>query len=118
MSGGLLALSEFPGEWAKLRADNALVSGLVGEIIRFQTPAIHMQRSATCDVDLCGEKIKKGDKVVVWYISGNRDESIFEEPDIFKIDRPNPNRHLSFGAGIHRCVGDRLAVMQLRIFWE
>lgn len=118
MSGGLLALSEFPDEWAKLRADHTLVSSLVGETIRFQTPAIHMQRTATCDVDLRGEKIKKGDKVVVWYISGNRDESIFEEPDIFKIDRPNPNRHLAFGAGIHRCVGDRLAVMQLRIFWE
>ena len=118
MSGGLLALSEKPDQWAKLRANPALVPSLVAETIRYQTPVIHMRRTATRDVDFGGQMIKKGDKVVMWYISGNRDESVIDRPDDFIVDRAKPRQHLSYGAGIHRCVGDRLADLQLRILWE
>jgi cytochrome P450 len=118
MSGGLLALSENPGELAKLKANPALVPSLVAETIRYQTPVIHMRRTATRDAELAGQRIRQGDKVVMWYVSGNRDESAIENPDAFVIDRAKPRQHLSYGAGIHRCVGDRLADLQLRILWE
>ena len=118
MSGGLLALSENPGELAKLKANPALVPSLVAETIRYQTPVIHMRRTATRDAELGGQRIRQGDKVVMWYVSGNRDESVIESPDAFIVDRAKPRQHLSYGAGIHRCVGDRLADLQLRILWE
>ena len=118
MSGGLLALSENPKQLAKLRANPALVPSLVAETIRYQTPVIHMRRTATRDSEFAGHQIRKGDKVVMWYVSGNRDESAIENPDAFIIDRAKPRQHLSYGAGIHRCVGDRLADLQLRILWE
>jgi cytochrome P450 len=118
MSGGLLALSQNPGELAKLKGNPALVPSLVAEIIRYQTPVIHMRRTATRDIELAGQHIRPGDKVVMWYVSGNRDESVIESPDAFVIDRTKPRQHLSYGAGIHRCVGDRLADLQLRILWE
>ena len=118
MSGGLLALSENPEQWAKLRANPALVPSLVAETIRYQTPVIHMRRTATRDVELGGKAIRRGDKVVMWYVSGNRDESAIDNPDAFIVDRAKPRQHLSYGAGIHRCVGDRLADLQLRILWE
>ena len=118
MSGGLLALSENPGELAKLKANPALVPSLVAETIRYQTPVIHMRRTATRDVELAGQRIRQGDKVVMWYISGNRDETAIDNPDAFIVDRAKPRQHLSYGAGIHRCVGDRLADLQLRILWE
>ena len=118
MSGGLLALSENPGELAKLRANRSLVSSLVAETIRYQTPVIHMRRTATRNSELGGQHIRQGDKVVMWYVSGNRDESVIDKPDAFIIDRAKPRQHLSYGAGIHRCVGDRLADLQLRILWE
>lgn len=118
MSGGLLALSENPGELAKLRANRSLVSSLVAETIRYQTPVIHMRRTATRNAELGGQHIRQGDKVVMWYVSGNRDESVIDKPDVFIIDRAKPRQHLSYGAGIHRCVGDRLADLQLRILWE
>jgi cytochrome P450 len=118
MSGGLLALSQNPGELAKLKANPALVPSLVAETIRYQTPVIHMRRTATRDIELAGQHIRRGDKVVMWYVSGNRDESVIESPDAFVIDRTKPRQHLSYGAGIHRCVGDRLADLQLRILWE
>ncbi len=118
MSGGLLALSNNPEQWAKLRRNPGLVPSLVAESIRYQTPVIHMRRTATRDIDFAGQAIKKGDKVVMWYISGNRDESVIDRPDAFIIDRAKPRQHLSYGAGIHRCVGDRLADLQLRILWE
>ena len=118
MSGGLLALSENPEQWSKLRANPGLVPSLVAEIIRYQTPVIHMRRTATRDVEFGGQRIKQGDKVVMWYISGNRDERAIDNPDAFIIDRAKPRQHLSYGAGIHRCVGDRLADLQLRILWE
>ena len=118
MTGGLLALHENPGEWAKLRANPNLVPSLVHETIRFQTPVIHMRRTATRDTKLGGLAIRKGDKVVMWYVSGNRDESAIPEPDRFVVDRDRPRAHLSYGAGIHRCVGERLADLQLRVLWE
>jgi cytochrome P450 len=113
-----MALNEHPGEYRKLRDNPALVASLVPEIIRYVTPVIHMRRTATEDAELGGKQIRKGDKVVMWYVSGNRDPDAIEEPDKFIIDRPRPRQHLSFGFGIHRCVGNRLAELQLRILWE
>ncbi len=118
MSGGLLALHDNPDQWRKLRANPTLVPSLVAETIRYQTPVIHMRRTASTDAVLGGKTIRKGDKVVMWYVSGNRDDSVIEQPDAFIIDRAKPRQHLSYGAGIHRCVGDRLADLQLRILWE
>jgi cytochrome P450 len=118
MSGGLWGLSQFPDELAKLRQNPELVPGVVPEIIRWQTPVIHMRRTALEDVEFGGKLIKKGDKVVVWYISGNRDDTAIERPNEFVVDRRRPREHLSFGFGIHRCLGNRLAELQLRILWE
>jgi cytochrome P450 len=118
MSGGLHALSEHPGEYQKLRDDPSLIPGMVSEIIRYVTPVIHMRRTAKEDAELGGKQIKKGDKVVIWYVSGNRDPEAIENPDTFIIDRARPRQHLSFGFGIHRCVGNRLAELQLKILWE
>jgi len=91
---------------------------MVPEIIRWQTPLTFMRRTATCDTVLRDKQIKKGDKVVMWYVSGNRDEEVIDRPYEFIIDRENPRHHLSFGFGIHRCMGNRLAEMQLRVTWE
>ena len=118
MSGGLLAMHDNPGEWAKLRANPALVDSLVPEIIRWQTPLAHMRRTAVADTELAGKRITKGDKVVMWYLSGNRDASAIDDPQRFFIDRARPRQHLSFGFGIHRCVGNRLAELQLKILWQ
>jgi cytochrome P450 len=118
MTGGLLALSRNPAEWATLRANPKLIDSMVPEIIRWQTPLAHMRRTALADTELGGKKIAKGDKVVMWYLSGNRDETAIENPESFIIDRARPRQHISFGFGIHRCVGNRLAEMQLRILWE
>ena len=101
-----------------MRGRPELIPNLVSEIIRYQTPVLHMRRTARNDVELAGRNIAKGDKVVMWYISGNRDEEKIERADQFIIDRAKPRQHLAFGAGIHRCVGDRLAEQQLRILWE
>jgi len=118
VTGGVLALNQNPAEYDKLRADHSLIPGMVSEIIRWQTPLAHMRRTAKEDVEFQGRQIKKGDKVVMWYLSGNRDESAIENADRFIIDRANPRHHISFGFGIHRCMGNRLAEMQLRILWE
>ena len=118
MSGGLHAMMTNPREWQKLRDNPALIASLVPEIIRWQTPLSHMRRTATCDTVLAGKQIRKGDKVVMWYLSGNRDEEAIERPDEFIIDRARPRQHISFGFGIHRCVGNRLAELQLKILWE
>jgi cytochrome P450 len=118
MTGGLMALNEHPGEYQKLRDDPSLIPGMVSEIIRYVTPVIHMRRTAKEDAELGGKQIRKGDKVVMWYVSGNRDPEAIDSPDNFIIDRPRPRQHLSFGFGIHRCVGNRLAELQLRILWE
>jgi cytochrome P450 len=118
MTGGLLALNDYPEEMAKLRANPALIEGMVSEIIRWQTPLAYMRRTAVADTELGGKQIKKGDKLAMWYLSGNRDASAIREPDRFIVDRERPRQHLSFGFGIHRCVGNRLAELQLKILWE
>jgi cytochrome P450 len=118
ITGGVLALNENPGEYQKLRDNPALIESMVPEIIRWQTPLAHMRRTALQDYELGGKTIKKGDKVAMWYVSGNRDEEAIDRPNDFIIDRARPRQHLSFGFGIHRCVGNRLAEMQLRIVWE
>jgi cytochrome P450 len=118
ITGGVLALNQNPGEYDKLRADHSLVPSMVSEIIRWQTPLMHMRRTAKEDTELGGKQIRKGDKVVMWYLSGNRDEDAIRDADSFIIDRKNPRHHLSFGFGIHRCMGNRLGEMQLRILWE
>jgi cytochrome P450 len=115
ISGGVLALNENPGEYRKLRDDPGLIPNMVSEIIRWQTPLAHMRRTATRDAELAGKAIAKGDKVVLWYVSANRDDAVFEQPDEFRIDRPNARQHLSFGIGEHFCMGSRLAEMQLRV---
>jgi cytochrome P450 len=118
ISGGVLALNQNPAEYAKLRANPALIPSMVSEIIRWQTPLAHMRRTATRDIEFQGKQIRKGDKVVMWYLSGNHDETAIENADQFIIDRDNPRYHIAFGFGIHRCMGNRLAEMQLRITWE
>ena len=118
MTGGVLALNQFPGEFIKLKENPDLIPNMVSEIIRWQTPLAYMRRIAKQDVELNGETIRKGDKVVMWYASGNRDERKIENPDVFQIDRKGARNHLSFGFGVHRCMGNRLAELQLRILWE
>jgi len=118
ISGGLLALNRFPAEYDKLRANPALVESLVPEIIRWQTPLAHMRRTAVRDAQLGGKTIRKGDKVVMWYLSGNRDSEAIEDADRFIIDRARPRQHMAFGFGIHRCVGNRLAELQLKVLWQ
>ncbi len=118
ISGGVLALNQFPDEYAKLLANRELVTNMVPEIIRWQSPVAHMCRTAMEDVDMRGQTIRKGDKVAMWYISGNRDEDGIPRASEFLIDRPNVRQHLSFGYGIHRCLGNRLGEMQLTVIWE
>ncbi|MGK2872093.1 MAG: cytochrome P450 [Alphaproteobacteria bacterium] len=118
ISGGVLALNENPAEYVKLMNDPSLIPGMVSEIIRWQTPIASMMRTAVCDADVGGKTIREGEKVVMWYLSGNRDSEVIERADEFLIDRKNPRQHLSFGFGIHRCVGNRIAELQLRIIWE
>ena len=118
ISGGVIQLNRAPEQWEKLKANPALVPNMVSEIIRYQTPLAHMRRTALDDIEFQGKQIKKGDRVVMWYISGNRDEEVIDEADKFKVDRDNARRHVSFGFGIHRCMGNRVAEMQLRILWE
>jgi len=118
ISGGVLALNQNPDEYRKLNDDPSLITSMVPEIIRWQTPLTHMRRTALQEWEIGGKQIKKGDKVVMWYLSGNRDDTVIDQADRFIIDRKNPRHHLSFGYGIHRCMGNRLAELQLRIIWE
>ncbi|MGB0267473.1 MAG: cytochrome P450 [Pseudomonadales bacterium] len=118
ISGGVIALNEFPEEYEKLRNDPSLIPNMVSEMIRWQTPVIHMRRTVTQDTVLGGQQIKEGEKVIMWYLSGNRDENQFPDADKLIIDRPNARSHVSFGYGIHRCMGNRLGEMQLRVVWE
>mgnify|MGYP003730178917 FL=1 len=118
ISAGVVELNRNPKEYEKLKDDSSLIPNMVSEIIRYQTPLGHMRRTALEDVEFKGHKIRKGDKVVMWYVSGNRDEEVIESPDAFIIDRNKARHHLSFGFGIHRCMGNRVGEMQLRILWE
>ena len=118
ITGGVLALNQNPAEYDKLRRNPALIPNMVSEIIRWQTPVSSMSRRVREDTQLRGKHIRKGDKVVMWYVSGNRDDEVIADPMSFKVDRENARHHLSFGFGIHRCMGNRLAEMQLRVSWE
>ncbi|MEQ8486524.1 MAG: cytochrome P450 [Pseudomonadales bacterium] len=118
LSGSVYALNRYPDQYDRLIVNPKLIPSMVSETIRWQTPLAHMRRTATRDVEIGGKRIREGDKVVMWYVSGNRDEAVFENADDYVIDRANARQHLSFGFGIHRCVGNRLAEMQLRVAWE
>jgi cytochrome P450 len=118
ISGGVLALNQNPDQFDKLKADPALIPNMISEIIRWQSPVAHMCRTAMRDVEVGGTAISEGDKVCMWYLSGNRDEDAFADPNRFLIERTDARKHLSFGYGIHRCLGNRLGEMQLRIIWE
>jgi cytochrome P450 len=118
ITGSVLALNQNPEQYQKLREDHSLIPSMVSETIRWQTPLAHMRRTAKDDIDFQGKKIRKGDKVVMWYVSGNRDEEVIDRPNDYIVDRKNPRHHVSFGFGIHRCVGNRLAELQLQIIWE
>ena len=118
MSGSVLALHQNPEQFSKLKENPKLIPSMVSETIRWQTPLAHMRRTAKVDTELAGQSIRAGDKVVMWYVSGNRDETVFDSPDDYIIERENIRKHLSFGFGIHRCMGNRLAEMQLHILWE
>jgi cytochrome P450 len=118
ITGGLIAFTQNPDQLAKLRANPALLDSTIPEIIRWQTPVAHMRRTAKTDFEIGGKTIKAGDKVIMWYVSGNRDETAIEDPEAFIVGRERPRHHVSFGFGIHRCVGMRLAEMQLKIVWE
>ncbi|MEX0942367.1 MAG: cytochrome P450 [Pseudomonadales bacterium] len=118
ITGGVLALNKNPDQYEKLLQNPGLIPKMVPEIIRWQSPVAHMARTALEDTEVGGKKIRKGDRVAMWYISGNRDESEIENADQFIIDRNNPRQHVAFGFGVHRCVGNRLAEMQLNVMWE
>lgn len=119
MSGSVYGLNTFPEQYDKLIAEPELVPNMVSEIIRWQTPLSYMRRTANHDTELGGKQIRKDDQVLMWYVSGNRDEEVFgETADVIDIERPNADRHLAFGYGIHFCMGSRLAELQLRVLWE
>jgi cytochrome P450 len=118
MTGSVYAMNQFPDQLAKLHAKPELLPSMVSETIRWQTPLAHMRRTALSDIEFQGKSIKKGDKVVMWYVSGNRDETVIDNPNAYIIDRDRARQHLSFGFGIHRCVGNRVAELQLTILWQ
>jgi cytochrome P450 len=118
ISGSVYALNKNPDEYAKLRANPELVLSMISETIRWQTPLAHMARVATRDIEIGGKRIKAGERVAMWYVSGNRDEEVIDNPNAYIIDRERPRQHMSFGFGVHRCVGNRVAEMQLTIIWE
>src|SRR5258707_10507067 len=117
LSGSIYALSQHPEQYAKLKKNHSLIGSFVPEVIRWQTPLAHMRRTALQDTEIRGKQIRKGDKVVMWDVSGNRDEEAIDRPYEFIIDPARPRQHLSFGFGIHPCVGIRLAELQLKIVW-
>lgn len=117
ISGSVVAFDRFPAELDKLRLPGA-VAGLSPEVLRWQTPLAHMRRTAMRDVSLGGQRISKGDKVILWYLSANRDDAVFPDPNDFILGRPNARRQLAFGLGVHRCIGARLADLQIRTLWE
>lgn len=118
MTGGIWYFNRFPEQFRKLRNDHDLIPSAVSEIIRMQSPIAYMRRTALVDTSIAGRQIRAGDKVLMWYVSGNQDEDIFDEPELFDIERARVRKHMAFGFGIHRCLGIRLAEMQLRILWE
>ncbi len=118
MSGSIYGMNKFSDQYDKLIADPSLIPGMVPEIIRWQTPLSYMRRTANFDTEIGGKQILKNDQILMWYASANRDEDMFENANVIDIERPNADRHLSFGYGVHYCMGSRLAELQLRILWE
>ena len=118
ITGSVLALNQNLGQYEALKADRSMIPNMVSETLRWQTPLAHMRRLAKKDTEIGGKTIRAGEKVVMWYVSGNRDEDVIERPNDFWIGRPRVRQHLSFGFGIHRCVGNRLGELQLKIIWE
>jgi cytochrome P450 len=118
LSGGVVAFERFPDEWHKLRANPALLENAVAEIVRWQTPITHMRRTVTADTEFRGKQLRKGDRIVLWYCSANRDEAVFEDAEAFRIDRSNARRHAAYGFGIHHCLGRHVAGLELRLLWE
>jgi cytochrome P450 len=118
ISGSIYALNQNPSQYAKLKENHGLIPSMVSETIRWQTPLAHMRRTASQDFEFGGKTIREGDNVVMWYVSGNRDTDVIDNPNAYIIDRARPRTHVSFGFGIHRCVGNRLAELQLQIIWE
>jgi len=118
IAGGLLAVHQNPDQWQKQRDNPSLATSAVSEIVRWHTPLSHMRRITVADVEVNGQRIPAGSRVIIWYLSGNRDEQAIENPHSFIIGRPRTRQHLSFGFGVHGCVDNRLAEMQLRLSWE
>jgi len=115
LAQGILAFCEHPEQWERLRGDPGLLSTATEEVLRWTCPTHFMRRTAAADTELGGAAIRAGDKVVLWYVSGNRDESEFSDPDVFDVGR-GPNRHLSFGrGGPHLCLGAALARLEVRV---
>ncbi len=118
MSASVYGLNSFPDQYDKLIADPSLIANMVPEIIRWQTPLPYMRRTATRDVEFQGKQMLEGDQVLMWYLSANHDESVFENATAIDLERHNADRQLAFGYGIHFCMGSRLAELQLRVLWE
>jgi len=118
MSASVLLMEQNPEELLKLKTQPKLIPNMVSEVIRYQTPLAYMRRTALEDIELGGKQIKKGDKVIMWYVSGNRDEEVIDNPNEFLVDRKGARHHLSFGFGIHRCMGNRIGELQVRVLWE
>ncbi|HEY5290267.1 MAG TPA: cytochrome P450 [Caulobacteraceae bacterium] len=118
ISGSIFALNQNPDQYQKLRDNHGLIPAMVSETIRWQTPLAYMRRTLKQDFTIRDKDLKAGEKLLMWYISGNRDDEVIHEPNRYNIERERPRQHLSFGFGIHRCVGNRLAELQLKIIWE
>ncbi|MDP6341552.1 MAG: cytochrome P450 [Acidimicrobiales bacterium] len=118
MTGSVYGLNKFPDQFDKLLANPDLISNFVPEVIRWQTPLSYMRRTANHDTELGGKQIKKHDQILMWYLSANQDEDVFENAHVLDIERHNADRQLSFGYGIHFCMGSRVAELQLRVLWE
>ena len=118
MTGSVYGLNKFPDQYDKLLANPDLISNFVPEVIRWQTPLSYMRRTANHDTELGGKQIKKHDQILMWYLSANQDEDVFENAHVLDIERHNADRQLAFGYGIHFCMGSRVAELQLRVLWE
>ena len=118
ITGGLIALHENPQEKQKLIKDPTLISNAADEMLRWVSSVIYMRRTATCDTEIRGQLIKEGDKIVMWYGSANRDEEVFQDAHLFKVDREDAKKHIAFGAGQHLCLGNRLGQLQIRVLYE